>query len=343
MCAVSMPKTECTTASLDVLKKCLNGIHVDSVCLEEVNTNLTEVSMEDKDCFCGGLVKFSEMLTSVEALLCGGEDEGRTGKLAAEGDGDCYEDNPPSRLLGELLKDDQISMTPELCQRICFVDNSYKYAGVQYAYQCFCGNVEPPATKLLPRSHCSSPCAGNSDKMCGGSWKMNVYKNQETLEHIKKLNDQIKSLSTKIEEMQESITEMSLHGQWCAFQRRWPLPTTPAPYPPSVISYDSIFFEDSNINNNALNEGTGVFTAPRAGVYLITFNYISHNDPGEYSYVYLHLNGASLGEETLHYTLKSHGGTSHVRSTGGRAVYQRVEAGDTLSLQTTGTVTGDML
>ena len=24
----------------------------------------------DKDCFCGGLVKYSEMLTSVEALLC---------------------------------------------------------------------------------------------------------------------------------------------------------------------------------------------------------------------------------------------------------------------------------
>ena len=30
--------------------------------------NLTEV--DDKACFCGGLVKYSEMLTSVEALLC---------------------------------------------------------------------------------------------------------------------------------------------------------------------------------------------------------------------------------------------------------------------------------
>ena len=47
--------------------------------------NLVEGSMEDKDCFCGGLVKFSEMLTSVEVLLCGGEDEGRTAKLAAGG------------------------------------------------------------------------------------------------------------------------------------------------------------------------------------------------------------------------------------------------------------------
>ena len=36
--------------------------------------------MDDQDCFCGGLVKFSEMLTSVKALLCLEEDEVRAGK-----------------------------------------------------------------------------------------------------------------------------------------------------------------------------------------------------------------------------------------------------------------------
>ena len=41
--------------------------------------NLTEVSMDDQDCFCGGLVKFSDMLTSVKALLCLEEDEVRAG------------------------------------------------------------------------------------------------------------------------------------------------------------------------------------------------------------------------------------------------------------------------
>ena len=78
-----------------------------------------------------------------------------------------------------------------------------------------------------------------------------------TLEDIKKLNDQIKSISTKIEENkgeieenQESITDLSLHGQWCAYQNYWNSGS-------SVISYDSSFFEDSNINNNALNVGTG--------------------------------------------------------------------------------------
>ena len=54
----------------------------------------------------------------------------------------------------------------------------------------------------------------------------------------------------EIEDNQESITELSLHGQWCAYQNEWTSSS-------AVISYDSSFFEDSNINNNALNVGTG--------------------------------------------------------------------------------------
>merc|ERR1719154_891760 len=68
LCVDSKRKTECTTASLEVLKKCLHsGSEFDSECLEEAHTNLTE---DNKACFCGGLVEFHEMLNSVEAFLC---------------------------------------------------------------------------------------------------------------------------------------------------------------------------------------------------------------------------------------------------------------------------------
>jgi len=68
LCVDSKRKTECTTASLEVLKKCLDGgSELDGECLEEAHTNLTE---DNKACFCGGLVEFHEMLNSVEALLC---------------------------------------------------------------------------------------------------------------------------------------------------------------------------------------------------------------------------------------------------------------------------------
>ena len=43
---------ECTTASLELVKKCLNGIEVDKKCLLKVYENMSE----DKACFCGGLL-----------------------------------------------------------------------------------------------------------------------------------------------------------------------------------------------------------------------------------------------------------------------------------------------
>merc|ERR1719154_254113 len=51
LCVDSKRKTECTTASLEVLKKCLDGAReFDPECLEEAHTNLTE---DNKACFCG--------------------------------------------------------------------------------------------------------------------------------------------------------------------------------------------------------------------------------------------------------------------------------------------------
>jgi len=72
LCVDSELRTECTTGNAtldDVLKKCLDGIEFDRECLEEAHMNLAK-EVDNKDCFCGGLVKFSKMLTTIEALLC---------------------------------------------------------------------------------------------------------------------------------------------------------------------------------------------------------------------------------------------------------------------------------
>ena len=83
-----------------------------------------------------------------------------------------------------------------------------------------------------------------------------------------------------------------------------------------------------------------MFTAPRAGVYLVTFSFESRNDPDEETSVWMHLNGARL-EETQYVTWYYTGGSGAVYSTGGRAVYLRLGAGDTLTLQT-GRLDGNM-
>ena len=43
--------------------------------------NLDMGSMDDQDCFCGGLLKFSQMLNSVEAILCETQGNNRAGRL----------------------------------------------------------------------------------------------------------------------------------------------------------------------------------------------------------------------------------------------------------------------
>ena len=82
----------------------------------------------------------------------------------------------------------------------------------------------------------------------------------------------------------------------------------------------------------------GVFTAPRAGVYLITCSYQCGNQPGQVTIVSLYKNGAMMKG------IKDYSGyniNSELWSTGGRAVYQRLEAGSTIHLGTD-TVKGNM-
>ena len=85
-----------------------------------------------------------------------------------------------------------------------------------------------------------------------------------------------------------------------------------------------------------------MFTAPRAGVYLITFSTQARYDVGEQTWVNLYKNGACL-EKIRHDTYYGDDGYpfGQLGSTGGRTVYLRLEAGDTLTLQTE-IVTGQM-
>ena len=78
---------------------------------------------------------------------------------------------------------------------------------------------------------------------------------------------------------------------------------------------------------------SGQFTAPRAGVYLITFSYRISVEPNEGIWVNLYKDGIRI-TGTVQRTYYSNGGHGYVNSTGGRVVYQRLEAGNTIHMQT---------
>ena len=56
--------------------------------------------------------------------------------------------------------------------------------------------------------------------------------------------------SDSYEDVPQSDEIASLRGQWCGYQNSWTTAST-------VINYDKMFFQESNMNNTALDIETG--------------------------------------------------------------------------------------
>ncbi len=74
-------------------------------------------------------------------------------------------------------------MTVEKCIQICS-EKGFKYAGLQYGIQCFCGNSYG---KYGESTNCNYKCSGNQSEICGGVWANSVYsvKKSNTNSHDK--------------------------------------------------------------------------------------------------------------------------------------------------------------
>jgi hypothetical protein len=53
------------------------------------------------------------------------------------------------------------------------IGNDYKYAGLEYYGECFCGASVNGVQ--LPESDCSYPCTGDKSEVCGGNDIISVY------------------------------------------------------------------------------------------------------------------------------------------------------------------------
>ena len=55
-------------------------------------------------------------------------------------------------------------------------DQGFLFAGVQTGHECWCGNDAPPEDRIVDMEECNVSCEGDSDQVCGGVWRMNVYR-----------------------------------------------------------------------------------------------------------------------------------------------------------------------
>lgn len=44
-----------------------------------------------------------------------------------------------------------------------------------FSSECFCGDVTPPESAKTTEASCDMKCPGNSTKICGGYFTMNIY------------------------------------------------------------------------------------------------------------------------------------------------------------------------
>lgn len=69
------------------------------------------------------------------------------------------------------------NMTPAVCSSFCGA-RGFKYAGVEYGSECYCGNTfENGASLNTASTQCNMGCAGDINTMCGGPGALNVFTN----------------------------------------------------------------------------------------------------------------------------------------------------------------------
>lgn len=67
-------------------------------------------------------------------------------------------------------------MTVERCIGNCTA-NGFGVAGIEYSYQCFCGNYLSNGAAKTMQSQCNMACAGNAGEFCGAGDRLSVYSN----------------------------------------------------------------------------------------------------------------------------------------------------------------------
>lgn len=85
----------------------------------------------------------------------------------------CYTDSVSSRTLSNFYPPSDGITFVYSCTTICS-QNGFKYAGVEYGRECYCGN-DILAPGAPASSGCDMACTGNSHELCGGANRMNLY------------------------------------------------------------------------------------------------------------------------------------------------------------------------
>jgi hypothetical protein len=91
----------------------------------------------------------------------------------------CLSEPSAGKLMDNQVYNNDTTMTPQVCLSHC---EQYKYAGVEYGQECWCGNTlnlagwaDSTPGKNVSSTQCNIVCPGNSTEYCGAGNILQLY------------------------------------------------------------------------------------------------------------------------------------------------------------------------
>ncbi|GAB6027222.1 hypothetical protein CHUAL_001512 [Chamberlinius hualienensis] len=85
----------------------------------------------------------------------------------------CFGDKGTIRILPNLLGS-YTNATSDKCIDMC-LQTGYRYAGVKYGIECYCGDDYPAAEFEQSATKCNTACLGSKSLHCGGRYSISIY------------------------------------------------------------------------------------------------------------------------------------------------------------------------
>ncbi|XP_054269533.1 uncharacterized protein LOC128990907 isoform X2 [Macrosteles quadrilineatus] len=91
----------------------------------------------------------------------------------------CFKDSHANRFLSGHRQDFPGTLTNIKCVKLC-KNKGFHYAGTEYGKECHCGNRKPSYREYASDEECSKRCEGDINQLCGGNWRLSIFKTSNT-------------------------------------------------------------------------------------------------------------------------------------------------------------------
>merc|ERR1719250_604981 len=100
----------------------------------------------------------------------------------------------------------------------------------------------------------------------------------------------VTDMSTEFNNIKTDLTPLKDYINTCAYQYQTNINS-------QTITYDKLLLNSRNLYDGGMNYGTGIFTAPTTGDYLVTYSLYADNDVGNNNVrIYMKKNNGIIGE-----------------------------------------------